>query len=179
MFRLPLPYRTPCISDTDFQVALPAYLDDDEIEVGYQLRPSDHPRPIGYHIAMCRIATLYHRFRSLLLLGPWSSIEHLNHIHNSDEELAKVLEQLPRHLRPDESETTESRALALIHPWINHQTRHLTWVFFYRRITINRVLQNAWFVRPDMFAGPRAICVLSARSLIYAVSKAETNRKSA
>ncbi|KAL6252394.1 hypothetical protein RBB50_000113 [Rhinocladiella similis] len=170
---LPLPYRKPCIAEADFNVAFPSYLDDEDILAGSAkgIRSAAYPRPVGYHLALCRIAVIYYRFRSMIGLGAWTTTELLGLIRDADNELALVISNVPPHLRPDERQTEATQSRNMQHPWIRSQLQHLIRVLFYRRITINRILQSAWHSQPTVFDGPRAVCLLSARTLIYSIKR--------
>ncbi|TVY35416.1 hypothetical protein LOCC1_G007830 [Lachnellula occidentalis] len=93
---IPIPYHAPCISTADFQIELPARLDDEELLA--ERRQDDLPRPIEYHIVMIQLAKIYHRFRSSLNLLSGKAAEIVTLVLQTDEALADNIAGLPSHL---------------------------------------------------------------------------------
>lgn len=161
----PTPYHAPCIIQADFQVELPAVLDDDELE-----RPrgvwEERPRPIQYHLVMINIAAVYHRFRWSLRLCSGKATEVSALVLKTDEALANVIEDLPPHLQNGQMPHIEEVAEDTDRPWIAWQRTNLCLVLFYHRIAVNRVMQDQWVQDPATFARTRAICLGSAHGII-------------
>jgi hypothetical protein len=143
-------------------------LDDEELSLGhaYQPRANDFPRPISYHIVMAQVAQINHRFHQLQRLDIWDRHRMLDVVRNTDDELASVISSLPAHLQPDNDEKYTQ-------PWIIWQKKHITQVLLYYRIVINRTMQYNWFKEPHIFAGPRAVCLMSSRGLITTTRDSE------
>ncbi|KAL5319387.1 hypothetical protein ACEPPN_012438 [Leptodophora sp. 'Broadleaf-Isolate-01'] len=173
---LPVPYRTPCILEADFDIELPASLHDDEYLTG---RRDGTPQPtlIDYHIAMSQISIHYHRFRFAVRQSKGSLEDIFPLVIAADESLASFIEQLPEHLRPEQVQTTQVSSQSLetpLDPWKVWQRGNLCVVLLYYRIVINRVLQDQWIHDPVTFARTRSICLSSARGIIE-MTKAYTH----
>jgi hypothetical protein len=163
---IPIPYRAPCIQEGDFQVELPACLDDQELESAIVISEG-RPRPVQYHIAMIKLAILYHRFRCSLKLCAGQTTKTASLVLKTDEALANIIEDLPLHLQGGgQSSDPRVTSQEITDPWIPWQRTNLSLVLFYYRIVINRVLQDQWVQDPTAFARARAICLSSARGII-------------
>ncbi|KAK8234198.1 hypothetical protein HDK77DRAFT_307169 [Phyllosticta capitalensis] len=171
---LPIPCRTPCINDTDFDCALPADVDDNQLQasrLGGMRPPKKEPRPIQYHIAMCRIATVMYQLRSKLRLRRWRAAEIAQFVFAADDQLGTIIGELPTHLQNDELETPATLQRDERFPWIPWQKKSLTMILLYYRIAINRVLQSHWLEGSTNYARARSICLSSA----VAIAGASTN----
>lgn len=158
---LPIPFRMPCIRESDFQIEMPTELNEDEYEGPSCREP--RPRFIQYHIAMIKVAQIIHRFRAALRLGSALSVSRL--VMQADDSLANLIESLPHHLRAGEDHSFEATRYP-DEPWIPWQRTNLSLVLFYHRIVINRVLQDQWVQDPVAFQRTRSICLGSARGII-------------
>ncbi|TVY52882.1 putative transcription factor lepB, partial [Lachnellula cervina] len=164
---IPIPYHAPCISQADFQIELPATLDDEELQSSSRL--DDLPRPIQYHIVMIQLAKIYHRFRSALNLVSGKAADIVTLVLQTDEALADNIAGLPPHLQFEIS-SSSSVTPDIEKPWIQWQRINISLILLYYRIAVNRVLQNQWVQDPTTFARTRAICLDSARGIISLAS---------
>jgi hypothetical protein len=121
---IPIPYHTPSIVEGDFQVEIPASLDDDELQS--TITKSDSlPRPIQYHIAMIHLAIVYHRFRVSLKHTSSNPAEIGALVLNTDDALADIVEGLPSHLQGNQDSEMDPSC----HPeysWISWQKTNLS-----------------------------------------------------
>ncbi|KAL2828333.1 hypothetical protein BJY01DRAFT_228563 [Aspergillus pseudoustus] len=165
---LAIPHRPPCVSELDFDVAFPSLATDDEISPAkISLNsPSHQPRPVQYHIALSKIAIVYHRFRSLLRLTRWESSQITSVVIGADQELADLIDDLPPHLQADEVQTPKTQHRDLLHPWIAWQKSSLSTVLLYYRTLISRTLQGHWIDGDAVEARIRSICLGSAQGII-------------
>ncbi|CAI7576882.1 unnamed protein product [Penicillium glandicola] len=165
---LATPRRPSCVSELDFDVALPSVVTDDEIfPEGIRLHyPQQHPRPIQYHIAMAKTALVYHRFNSLLRLAQWDTSHMTSAVMDADQELAYIIDDLHSHLQADEVQTWKTSERDLQHPWIVWQKASLSTVLLYYRSVINRTLQPHWLKGENVQARTSSICIGSARAIL-------------
>lgn len=167
---LPVPFRTPCINDVDFECQLPENVDDDELTSPSSQRLSrSKPRPIQYHIIMAKLAMIYYRFRYKLRIRQWPAEEVTQLVLAADEELANLIGDLPRFLQVEEPPTDITNERDAQNPWIKWQKQSLAMVFLYYRIAINRVLQQYWLQGSPNKARVRAICLSSAQAIISSI----------
>ncbi|CAI6338070.1 unnamed protein product [Periconia digitata] len=172
---LMIPLRTPCITNVDFTCELPAELNDTEL-IDHNYVSQSTPRPVQYHIFMARIAAIYHQFHAKIRLRRWSPSGVADFVIQADDELAAIIEQLPRHLRHDEVVPNEEQiTLESQFPWIATQRTSLAMVLLYYRLAINRILQGYWLEGSTNFARARSVCLFSAIHIIRSAdSGAET-----
>jgi hypothetical protein len=159
MIRLTLPYRSPRVHYTDFDVPLPSATSTDEEE--------KVTHPVHYHIFMARTSTIFYYFRQAIRSGPASLAEMAQVVRKADEELAEIIDTLPVHLRPDADESDEIRRLELAQPWIKWQRFDLTLVLLHLRLQINCTLQEQWLSYPGQYDWARTISVRSAMSIVW------------
>ncbi|EXJ82983.1 hypothetical protein A1O3_06800 [Capronia epimyces CBS 606.96] len=88
-------------------------------------------------------------------------------VRDADNRFADIIDGLPPHLQPDEVKTDETRARDALYPWIPWQQVNLTLVLLNFRLAINRCLQHEWLADPTNLSGPRAICLSSAKGIIW------------
>ncbi|KAH7163404.1 hypothetical protein B0J13DRAFT_431709 [Dactylonectria estremocensis] len=148
-----VPYHVPQVAEADFYVPLPSTDPD-----------GNHIQPVQYHIVMARTSTVYHRFRESLRRGGRPVAET---VHLADQELAEVINSLPEHLQPDGGKITELDQLEAKHPWIKWQRFDVSLVLLHHRLRIHRALQAEWLEFPGQHDGARAICMRSARDIIW------------
>ena len=112
---------------------------------------------------VARSAIMYRRFRRALRQGvlPLSEV-----VRSSDEALAEVIDTLPEHLQPLGENSHRIGRLEQQYPWIHWQRFDITLVLLHHPLAVNRVLQKAWLKDPE-FAGSRAICLQSARHIMW------------
>jgi hypothetical protein len=161
---MPIPFHNPCISEDDFEVPLPVPLDEEELVSWETSQLPDTAYPVYYHIALAKIATVYYRFRKTLQT---QTDETINIVRTADKQLADIISGLPTHLQPDEPRTRWTDIRDTERPWISWQKWDLTLVLLYYRLAINRTLQREWHVSPEKLSGQRAICLDSARSILW------------
>lgn len=160
---IPVPCRVSCISEADFEVALPAVLDDEVIDQD----GAPQPTMISYHVAMIQVSVVYHRFRSALRLSGGALEDISLIVANADESLANIIEHLPQHLRgQDDLVDNDIQQKDSDLGWISWQRQNLCVVLLYFRIVINRVLQDQWIQDPVTFVRTRSICLSSAQGII-------------
>ncbi|KAJ3455931.1 hypothetical protein MRS44_017413 [Fusarium solani] len=156
---LTLPYRSPRVHYTDFDVPLPSATSTDEEE--------NVTHPVHYHIFMARTSTIFYYFRQAIRSDPASLAEMAQVVRKADEELAEIIDTLPVHLRPDADESDEIRRLELAQPWIKWQRFDLTLVLLHLRLQINCTLQEQWLSYPGQCDWARTISVRSAMSIVW------------
>lgn len=164
---LPIPYRSPCINDIDFDCRLPDEIDDQELAT--TAAPSrlhrSKPRPIRYHIIMAKVAKIYYQLRYKLRLRKWRTTDIAEFVFSADEQLANLINELPAYLQfnvpPTTSQYQDSESEFI--PW---QRESLSLVFLYHRMAISRLLQEQWLDGSITGTRTRAICMSSARGLI-------------
>jgi hypothetical protein len=164
---LPIPLRTPCISDIDFDCRLPANISDAQLAnslIGTNRTRDEGPRPVQYHVIMAEIATIYYRLHARLRLRKWSPAAVAEFVVQADDQLANIIECLPSHLQEIVAERCEEIEQQL--PWIDIQRKSLVIALLYYRLAINRILQNHWLEGSTNFARSRSICLASAVGLI-------------
>jgi hypothetical protein len=166
---LPIPLRTPCISDLDFNCRLPAVISDAQLansDPGPRAL-SQGPRPVQYHVVMAEIATIYYQLHARLRLRKWSPAAVAEFVVQADDQLANVIERLPSHLQQSDGSTLEGcKEVEQQLPWIPIQQKSLVIVLLYYRLAINRILQNHWLEGSTNFARSRSVCLSSAVGLI-------------
>ena len=167
---LPIPFRTPCISDIDFNCKLPAIISDAQLadsDLGITRALDDGPRPVQYHVIMAEIATIYYQLHARLRLRKWSPAAVAEFVVQADDQLANVVERLPNHLQqPDGNTLKGCKEMEQQLPWIAIQRKSLVIALLYYRLAVNRILQNHWLEGSTNFARSRSICLSSAVALI-------------
>ncbi|KAH0347850.1 hypothetical protein KCU83_g6482, partial [Aureobasidium melanogenum] len=168
------PARPTCIREADFQVNLPTLTDDDDLYSQASSSLNDtRPRPIQYHNAMIRLAYEYHRFATRLLgvAGNASALE--DFVLQSDESLAKIIDEIPPHLTMfghTDDEYVEQHL-----PWVRWQRESFILALLFYRLTINRVLQHQWLDCGMSSSRAGAVCLSSAKALIALVDRDSTS----
>ncbi|KAH0383403.1 hypothetical protein KCU92_g5365, partial [Aureobasidium melanogenum] len=168
------PARPTCIREADFQVNLPTLADDDDLDLQASSSLNDtRPRPIQYHNAMIRLAYEYHRFATRLpgVAGNASALE--NFVLQSDESLAKIIDELPPHLTMFGHTDDEHMEQHL--PWVRWQRESFILALLFYRLTINRVLQHQWLDCEMSSSRAGAVCLSSAKALIALVDRDSTS----
>lgn len=169
---LMIPLRTPCITNLDFKCQFPAELSDSEL-LSHVSLPQGTPRPVQYHITMARIAAIYHHFHAKIRLRRWSPNGVADFVIQADDELAAIIEQLPRHLKyEDPFPTSDQPEFESRFPWISTQRTSLAMVLLYYRLAINRILQGYWLEGSTNFARARSVCLSSATHIIRSANSA-------
>ncbi|KAH8897558.1 hypothetical protein GQ53DRAFT_837454 [Thozetella sp. PMI_491] len=165
---IPVPFRSPCINEIDFNCQIPDEVDDDELlsSSGPSRLSRSKPRPIRYHIAMINISKIYYQIRYKLRLRNWAASEVAEFVFAADEQLANLISDLPAYLRFDEVATDTTRQRDLQNPFIPWQKESLSMVLLYYRMAISRLLQVHWLDNSITGARTRAICMSSAQGLI-------------
>lgn len=162
MTRLCLPCRPPEVDDIDFDVPLPSTT---ATEAGEYKAAHYH---VHYHIFMARTAAAVYRFRATIRSGSGSSEETVRAVKTVDEELAEIIDSLPRLLQPDiDIADEELHRFELAHPWIRWQRCDLTLVLLHMRLRIYRTLHVQWLSSPDHHNWARSVSVSSAMSVIW------------
>lgn len=164
------PARPTCIRETDFQVNFPTLTDDDDFNLQISRSPNDAgPHPIEYHNAMIRLAYEYHRFASRLpdVIDNESALE--DFILQSDESLAKIIDELPPHLTM--LGHTDSQDPERHLPWVPWQRGTFILALLSYRLAVNRVLQHQWLDCEMSMSRAGAVCLSSAKALITLVDR--------
>ena len=157
--RLTLPYRPPEIDDIDFDVPLPSAQGVGEDEAAHY--------HVHYHIFMARTAGAVYRFRATIR-STFGILETIKAVKTVDEELAEVIDSLPRLLQPETNlEDEELHQLELANPWIKWQRYDVTLVLLHLRLRIHRTLQSHWLSDPDQYNWARSVSLSSAMSVIW------------
>jgi hypothetical protein len=156
--RMSIQFKSPCISDTDFDTPLPS---DEEDLVSIS---TDSPNPVSYHIALCKISMLFYWFRSSLRSRP---NEATDIVQIADSKLADIITRLPTHLQPDAEKTVNTEERDRKYPWASWQKWDLAITFLYFRLTINRTMQSEWLVSSHDLSGQRAISLNCAKTIIW------------
>jgi hypothetical protein len=178
---LAIPRRTPFTSDLHFSCRLPLAIKDAEListECGVAKTSVQEPCPVQYHIAMAEIARIYHHLHAKLRLRRWSPMDIARFVIQADDQLAGVIEHLPKHLQRDDDASVEDHELEQRLPWMATQRTSLVIVLLYYRLAINRTLQACWLEGSTNFARARSICLSSAVGLIHSatISQAQFSR---
>ncbi|GAM37157.1 hypothetical protein TCE0_022f06834 [Talaromyces pinophilus] len=156
---LTLPYRPPEIDDIDFDVPLPSAQGVGENEAAHY--------HVHYHIFMARTAAAVYRFRATIR-SAFGILETIKAVKTVDEELAEVIDSLPRLLQPETNlEDEELHQLELANPWIKWQRYDVTLVLLHLRLRIHRTMQSHWLSDPDQYNWARSVSVSSAMSVIW------------
>jgi hypothetical protein len=175
---IPIPLRTPCINNIDFDCQLPADVSDAQLlEANNGRFPLSKrgPHPVQYHIVMARIATIYYHLHSKLRMRRWSPSEVANFVIEADDQLAAVIEQLPPHLHNDKPDSQQDLEMERQWPWIATQRTSLVMVLLYYRLAINRILQAYWLEGSTNYARARSICLSSAVGVIRSAVSSNAN----
>ncbi|KAJ5833263.1 hypothetical protein N7474_001574 [Penicillium riverlandense] len=162
---LALPYRPPEVDDIDFDVPLPS--------ATLPKPGEDNPAHyhVHYHIFMARTAAAVYRFRAMIRSGSGFLDETVKAVKKVDEELAEVIDGLPRLLQPETDLKDEDlQQLELAHPWIRWQRYDLTLVLLHLRLRIHRTMQAQWLLYPD-----RALSYHIFVSAILLLSECQTD----
>lgn len=174
---LPIPLRTPCISDIDFNCQLPAIISDAQLadsDLGITRALDEGPRPVQYHVIMAEIATINHQLHARLRLRKWPPAAVAEFVVQADDQLANVIERLPSHLQQDDGSTPKGcEEMEQQLPWIAIQRKSLVIALLYYRLAINRILQNHWLEGSTNFARSRSICLSSAVGLIRSATSGD------
>ncbi|CAK7220267.1 hypothetical protein SCUCBS95973_004101 [Sporothrix curviconia] len=181
---LPVPYRPPCIHEEDFDVNLPAIANDDEIgpDGVFRTLPLSHPRPVHYHIAMIRAAQVKYRFRTALKARPLSRANVVRLVTGADEDLARIIDDLPPYLHADSDElllpvppspSAQSwpppaigEAWDAAFSWVPRQRLLISLVLLNHRMAINNTLQSSWSDESILLQRIRSICMDSSSAMI-------------
>jgi hypothetical protein len=147
------------LREDDFTVPLPQVTDEGSVYMG----DGSRIHPVQYHIFMSRAARAYHRFNLALRKGQNSKMEI---VRAADEQLAELIDDLPRHLQPDRDEEHDAE-LQRRFPWIKWQRVEFTLELLYHRLCLYRVLQAEWTREPERYASARAVCLISARDIVW------------
>lgn len=158
--RLAVPYHPPIIAEADFIVQLPTV--DPEGQLSTPGGSKIHP--VQYHIFMARTALVFARFRNAVYR---SNAPLGDAVRRADEELAEIINTLPRHLQPEESSSRWTKQVEALHPWVSWQRYDITVVLLHHRLRINKALQSAWREEPQKYNWARAICIDTAKDLIW------------
>jgi len=160
------------VRESEFDVALPLHMDDEELVwqssgAPIQAPIADRPRAVQYHLVLIDVAKLWHRFRLALpkIRQDPEKLESL--VLQNDEALADIIDNLPLHLQ-DDACIFDSITGPLWIPW---QRNSLSMSLLYYRMAINRILQDQWVQFPNSFARTQAICIGSARAIISVVDR--------
>ncbi|KAF4452061.1 hypothetical protein F53441_4992 [Fusarium austroafricanum] len=158
---LNITHQSPIIDDSDFDVPLPS--------VSQLSVQGDLVDPVHYHIFMARTSQVIYKFRISLKYGNKSLENIVTIVKTADEELAGIINTLPRHLQPESDSDTdiEIQALEAAQPWIKWQRYDITVVLLHLRMHINRTLQKQWMSSPNEYHWARTVSVTSAMSLIW------------
>jgi hypothetical protein len=174
---LPIPFRTPCISDIDFNCRLPAIISNAQLaesDLGISGAPDEGPCPVQYHVIMAEISTIYYQLHAKLRLRNWSPAAVAEFVIQADDQLANVIERLPSYLQQTNSSNLEKCGeIEQQLPWIAIQRKSLVIALLYYRLAINRILQNHWLEGSTNFARSRSICLSSAVGLIRSVTSGD------
>ena len=155
-----MPHHPPVITEADFDAQLPT------VDVQGQLATPDGSsiHPVQYHIFMARTAQVYARFRHAL---QHSRLPVGDVVRHADEQLAEIINTLPRHLQPEESSSRWTKQVQGLYPWVSWQRYDITVVLLHHRLRINRALQHAWRADPAQYGWARAICIDTSRDSIW------------
>ncbi|ORY18647.1 hypothetical protein BCR34DRAFT_621430 [Clohesyomyces aquaticus] len=127
---------------------------------------------------MARIATIYHQLHAKLRLRRWSPSGVADFVIQADDELATVIEQLPRHLQKDEMQSGQAEMDSEgQQSWVATQRTSLVMVLLYYRLAGHRILQAYWLEGSKNFARARSICLSSAMGVIQSASSAAVTFK--
>lgn len=160
------------VRESDFDVALPVELDDDELtwqsdDASCSKQIASRPRPVQYHLAMIAVSKVWHRFRCSLAQVRQSPEKLEPLVLQTDEALANIINDLPLYLQEDaDSSETDKES-----PWISWQRNKLSMSILYYRMAINRVLQDQWVQSPNSYARTQAICLGSAQAIVSLVDR--------
>jgi hypothetical protein len=172
-----VPLRTPCITDVDFSCELPADISDAQLleaDLGMPPTPEQQPRLVQYHIVMARIATIYHQLHAKMRLRRWSPSAIAEFVIQADDQLADVVEQIPRHLQHNHGDLNyQEREIENVLLWIPNQRTSLAIVLLYYRLAINRILQTYWLEGSTNFSRSRSVCISSAIGIIRSATSGD------
>ncbi|KAI0476604.1 hypothetical protein GGR56DRAFT_643487 [Xylariaceae sp. FL0804] len=154
------PYPPAQVHEHDFCVALPTVDPGGCITGPHGLQI----HPVQYHVFMARAATVYNRFRVNLRRRelPLDEI-----VRAADEDLAEIINTLPQHLQPESVGGEYTDSLETAYPWIRWQRVDATLVLLHHRLRINVVLRREWRKDPVRYGWARAICLQTARDIIW------------
>lgn len=148
---------------------LPEPVDDLTLVNGYTAADASPVNPICpwvYHRIISEVATVHYRFQRGLRQGS-STVERL--VTTANEELARIIDNLPPHLQPDWHDGEELDLLRNRAPWIEWQRIDLCNILLQYRILVNRTLEESPAIAlelPNLLVGARSICVNSARTIV-------------
>lgn len=160
-----MPYKNAMVQEHDFHVNHPAIKDDYELS-GSISHSTHHPRPVQYHIAMIKAASVFHRFKSALKSGRWTSATIVDLVTKTDESLAQIVTELPIYLQNDASTLVNSRYSESEFPWMSWQRTKISMLLHTLRINVNQILQNIWSDQGVVFQRVRSICIASSTAII-------------
>ncbi|KAF2649576.1 hypothetical protein K491DRAFT_174286 [Lophiostoma macrostomum CBS 122681] len=150
---------TSNIHEDDFTVPLPQVTEEGSVSTG----DGSRIHPVQYHIFMSRAARAYHHFQLVLRTGQKPKMEV---VRAADERLAELIDGLPHHLQPGRDEDQDME-LQRRFPWIKWQSVEFTLSLLYHRLCLYRVLQDEWMQEPEQYASARAVCLITARDIIW------------
>jgi hypothetical protein len=150
---------------------LPSHLTEDELIDGCteQGEGNDQISPWLYHVTLCQLAIINHRFNEEVR-DRKSDLEAL--VKSTDEELASIVSGLPSHLAPHGDGSQEETQPARDPPWTKWQRIDMTTGLFLTRAKVNYQCRKYWSAPSPSCTGQRAVCLNSARSVIYLYSTA-------
>jgi hypothetical protein len=160
MFRMGGAPATCLIREEGFDIPLPMITKEGSVTAsdGIQIHP------VQYHIFMSRTAKSYHRFRMTMQS---SGLAVVDIVRAADEELAELIDTLPTHLQADLEGAEHTNELEATYPWVRWQRIDTTLVLLYHRLRINCTLQESWMADPGSCASARAVCLRTARDIIF------------
>ena len=122
--------------------------------------------PWVYHRVISEVAIVHYRFQRARREGS-IALEAL--VATANEELARIISNLPPHMQPDMQNFQELDLLRTRAPWIEWQRIDLFNLLLSYRILINRVIEETPSIAeelPNSFVGARSVCVDAARTII-------------
>ncbi|KAH8678558.1 hypothetical protein BX600DRAFT_452219 [Xylariales sp. PMI_506] len=127
-----------CIRMADFNVDMPAVLDDDELAgIHFPDRTDEYPRAIHYHLFLVRGAIVIYDFQQMLDLATWTTSDVVSITERLDEKMAKLISDLPPWLRAD---TDIESFSATKFPWLSQMRTDLCYTLLTGRAEVNSTL---------------------------------------
>ncbi|KAH8646311.1 hypothetical protein BX600DRAFT_444112 [Xylariales sp. PMI_506] len=119
------PTHRSMISDDDSNIIYPSQLSEDDLlnNPSLEQETGHHISPWLYHIVLCQISVVNHRFNKGVQGGTFD-LQIL--VRAADEALANIITDLPPHLQPYGDDSQASAISGAEHPWIEWQRVDLT-----------------------------------------------------
>lgn len=175
-----MPLRKPSIDVKDFNVNLPALLDDDELSgiiSAEETSVAEYPRPVHYLLVLIRGARIAYDFYDAIQQGTWTEENFATLVNHTDERLAQIIMHLPDYLQADYKATGENAPYRDANfPGIAQQRLNICLFLLEARINVNELMQGLQGQSKRQLSRLRFICLGSSRAILSLTLKSTSEQ---